>query len=467
MESGKVLADEFYGHLSDLFRSGVFSVTESQLADQFYWLNNKEIGRLLDDLTNSGKLVRAGGHYTFSVFVRTLNNLYTMLRQINHRVSGEHPYSADAIASESVGIVHVTSSDRGGVVSDILKCKLQLGRVFLIAQERRALRSFGYLPGVITATFADMFTADGHSHLLGSISHNDSIVILDGNFLTLFSLYICVAAITQPHLAGSATLCIVQDENYDAEVFAGGFLRSLYVDLKLPVLLHSKLARNNPNLIREFVDGGESFTYIPLNEGENDRDVFLSVFKELDKAGLSVVSDVVYLSTVKSGRFSVKHIKWVMARALMLEGLKVIENKGDYYFIGERIRSKVDALTINYAAEYEIVAIYGNFDSHVKLRSVQDSSEIDIEVNTLSLYVSSSFIHVGSIAHQYYENGVLFVPLSGLHDVDDMDMFRFTSCFGGAKYIASQKVYLAHAMANRGIRINDAYKQFVDVAEKG
>lgn len=457
MQSEKKEIDSFDSHFSDLFRNGIFSISHTEIVDRFYWLSSSELAKRLSALVVSGRVVQIGEQYSFGVFVKTLNKLYDMFLAVNNQATAQSQYSLNELLTKVVGVVHVVSSDVGEVLTDLIKAP-SVGKVFLISQSSKALRPYAYSANVVTKTFAELFTNEGQLQFLNEISPNDKIVVLDGNFMTLFLLYICMAALTQERVSGLVALYILHDENYDAGVFAGGFLKTLYSDLEIPQYRFSSTVRQNVHLLREFVDGGEFFKFCPLDEGAGDRQTFLDLFKVVDSFGLNIVSDMTFLSTVETGRFSVQHIKWVMGEILTINGLQVINCHDTCYFIGEKIRSKADAVRINYADEYEIVSY---IDGFVGLRSLQDNAVKKIGPEGLEHYVSSSFIHVSDIAHQYYENGLLLVPLAGLHAIDDMDLLRFISCFRGQRFIVSQKVFLAHALSNRGARRQSVYKCFI------
>lgn len=459
MQVDKQENDSFDNQFSSFFRKGLFSVSEKQLSDHFYWLKKPELQKLLNGLIHSGKIIRVGNLYTFSVFKKTLDKLVQMISLFNVDQSKGF-YTLSQINQAPIGVIHTNLGDREVLVQQIIKSTN--GKVFLVAQDVSALRSFSYSPKVQLREFSDLFTESGQIGFITSVEPNDRIVLIDGNFMTIFLFFLCVTAITKEHTFNKSFLTVLIDLDYDANLFAGGFLRSFYHDLKIPLMTHSQLLRNNPNFLREFVEGGEYFSMQYLNEGDDDSKIYLSMFKQLDALGLDLIEDVVFISTVETGRFSVLQTKWVICSLLKLIGFDVIEAGGDAtFFIGEKIRAKRSAVKNNYADEYKIVGFDKNTQL-VTLTSLIDYKQMTINVTELPSYNSSSFIHINDVAHQNYKNGVLLMPLAGLHNINDSDLIKFVTCFKGYRLILSQKVYIAHALSNRHVKFQNSFIEFLE-----
>jgi hypothetical protein len=449
--------DNFESQFSDFYRKGVFAVTNKQLTDHFYWLTPSQLQKKLSELILAGKVVQSGELYTFSVFRKTLERLYQLVRSLRFPGDGYYSSLAETLFSP-IAVIHTVFDDKYALVNDLIK--RTEGNVFLITQDPKAYKGLVRHQSVNIIDYSNFFTETGQRTFISSIRPQDRVVVIDGNFMTMFLFYLCVAGVTKPDTLNQAYISILIDQDYDASIFAGGFLRFFYTDLSIPFYRHSSLIANNKDFLRDFVDGVDYYKFAYLNESELDQDIFLSVYKLIDKSGLNIIQDVVFLSTVYHGRFSVKHTKWVIARILELNGIDVAECEGIYYFKGEKVRAKSDALSMNYADEYEITAIDKSKD-RIELISLIDSNHRYINAKELRFFASSSFIHIKDISHEHYQHGVLIMPLAGLHAVSNSDVLRFIACFHGHRFILSQKVYLAHALTNKLSNNYENLKEFL------
>lgn len=450
--------DSFDKQLSYFFRKGAFSVSEKELLDHFYWLRKGELQNKINALIASGKLIKVGDQYTFSFFIKTIDRLVQMIKAFQlERL--EPIYSVKNINKSNLAVIHVNQHEREALLHQLIKNSQS--NVLLIAQDLNVLRSFSYGHNVKLIGFSDIFRDDSQKDFISYISPNDRIIVVDGNFMTLFLFYLCVAGITKPQTFQNASLNVLVDFDFDANLFAGGFLRTLYKDMNIPLLTYSQSVRNVPNFLTDFVDGNEYFQMLYLNEALEDSKIYLSIFNQLDNAGINLVKDVVYISTVENGRFSSIQAKWVMAQLFKLSGIEIIEKEdGLVFFVGERIRAKGDAIRINYADEYEIIG-FDSGNQIVNLASKIDFKSRTITYKDLEHFVSSTYIHINEIAHQNYSDGVLIMPLSGLHDINDSDLMKFVNCVRGYRLIMSQKIYIAHALSNRSVKFQNSFSEFL------